>query len=67
MRLQVQIQRRRNKFDVQRKPNSQKSKTTVSEGKTRVSIGVALPRWRALKEEKGMREDTDVALFLLDW
>ncbi len=35
--------------------------------KTRVSIGVALPRRRALKEEKGLRGDADVALFLLDW
>ncbi|XP_035259487.1 uncharacterized protein LOC118220003 isoform X1 [Anguilla anguilla] len=35
-------------------------------GKTRVTIGVALPRWRALKEEKGLRGDTDMALLLLD-
>ncbi len=32
-----------------------------------VSIGIALPRWRALKEEKGLRGHTDMALFLLDW
>ncbi len=29
-------------------------------------IGVAFPRWRALKEERGLRADTDVALLLLD-
>ncbi|XP_033478906.2 uncharacterized protein LOC117254641 isoform X1 [Epinephelus lanceolatus] len=33
---------------------------------TRICIGVAFPRWRALKEEIGLRADTDVALLLLD-
>ena len=33
---------------------------------TRICIGVAFPRWRALKEEIGLRSDTDVALILLD-
>ncbi len=58
---QVQIQRKRNQFNVQM--NSQKSKATVSEEKP-VTIGVALPRWRALKEEKLLRGGTDVALSL---
>ncbi|XP_032388842.1 uncharacterized protein LOC116700084 isoform X2 [Etheostoma spectabile] len=34
--------------------------------KTRVTIGVAFPIWRALKKEKGLRSDTDVALLLLN-
>ncbi|MDG2555427.1 hypothetical protein P7M41_25880 [Vibrio parahaemolyticus] len=33
---------------------------------TRICIGVAFPRWRALKEEIGLRADTHVALLLLD-
>jgi len=33
---------------------------------TRMCIGVTFPRWRALKEEIGLRFDTDVALILLD-
>ncbi len=41
------------------KANSQ-SKATISEEK-------GLPSWRALKEEKGLRGDTDVALILCDW
>ena len=32
---------------------------------TRVIIGVAFPRWRALKEEIGLRSDTDLALLTL--
>ncbi len=35
-------------------------------GQTQITIGVAFPRWRALKEEKGLKADTDVALVLLD-
>ena len=33
---------------------------------TRVNIGVAFPRWRALEEAKGLTLDTEVAHFLLD-
>ncbi len=36
------------------------------EKETNLTFGVALPRWRTLIEEKGLRADTDVALFLLD-
>jgi len=32
----------------------------------RICIGVAFPRWGALKEKIGLRSDTDVALILLD-
>ena len=28
-------------------------------------MDVVLPRWRALKEEKGLREDKNVALFVI--
>ncbi|XP_047435743.1 uncharacterized protein LOC125004939 isoform X2 [Mugil cephalus] len=35
-------------------------------GQTRITIGVAFPRWRTLKEEMGLRSDTAVALLLLD-
>ena len=33
---------------------------------TRICIGMAFPRWRALKAEMGLRADTQVALLLLD-
>ncbi len=33
-------------------------------GQTGITIGVGFPGWRALKEEKGLRQD--VALLLLD-
>ncbi len=46
------------------KANSQKKQTTVSEEKP--ELASVSPRWRALKEEKGLRGDTDVAFFLLD-
>ncbi len=45
------------------KANSQKNTATISEEKPEL----ALPRWRALKEAKGLRGDTDVALCLLNW
>ncbi|XP_046725087.1 zinc finger protein 436-like isoform X2 [Silurus meridionalis] len=34
--------------------------------KTRVSVGAAFDRWRALKEEKGLKTDAQLARFLLD-
>lgn len=34
--------------------------------KTRICLGVAFPRWRALKAKVGVRADTDLALLLLD-
>ncbi|XP_034715375.1 uncharacterized protein LOC117936453 isoform X2 [Etheostoma cragini] len=41
-------------------------KRDKSRRKTRVTIGVAFPIWRALKKDKGLRSDTDVALLLLN-
>lgn len=34
--------------------------------KNRVNIGVAYSRWKALKAEKGLKNDAEVACFLLD-
>ncbi|XP_037830602.1 zinc finger protein 37 isoform X2 [Kryptolebias marmoratus] len=34
--------------------------------KTRVNIGAAFPRWRELREQKGFRNDAQLATFLLD-
>lgn len=34
--------------------------------KNRVNIGVAYSRWKALKVEKGMKNDAEVACYLLD-
>ncbi|XP_029907330.1 uncharacterized protein LOC115359125 [Myripristis murdjan] len=34
--------------------------------KTRVNIGAAFPRWRALRRDKRLNSDTEVACFLLD-
>ncbi|XP_060915229.1 zinc finger protein 771-like [Labrus mixtus] len=52
--------------------NSEKRKTeaekaaTKSSGQNRVNIGTAFQRWRQLRELKGLRSDSMVALFLLD-
>ncbi len=54
--LMLQIKKKK-KLCFQRKDYSQQ---------TRITIGVAFPRRRALKEEKGLRADTDVALLSLD-
>ncbi len=35
-------------------------------GQARITTGAAFPRWRALKEEKGLRADTDVAVKYLE-
>ncbi|XP_070838226.1 activating transcription factor 7-interacting protein 2 [Chaetodon trifascialis] len=40
--------------------------THRSRGRARVDIGLAFERWRALKEENGLRSDAEVALCLLD-
>lgn len=34
--------------------------------KTRVSVGTAFDRWRALKEDRGLKTDAQLARFLLD-
>ncbi|KAL0156308.1 hypothetical protein M9458_047554, partial [Cirrhinus mrigala] len=34
--------------------------------KNRVNIGIAYSRWKALKMEKGMKNDAEVACYLLD-
>ena len=33
---------------------------------SRICIGVAFPRWRALKEEIGLMSNTDIAVIPLD-
>lgn len=34
--------------------------------KTRINIGLAFPRWRELRELKGLQSDSELALLLLD-
>ena len=34
--------------------------------KRRINIGLAFPRWKELKKEKGFQRDAEVACFLLD-
>lgn len=35
--------------------------------KSRINIGVAFPRWRALMQDKCFQSDAEVACYLLDW
>ncbi len=44
-----------------KKANSQKSKATVCEEKLELALAL-----ESIEKEKGLRGDTDVALFLLD-
>ncbi len=44
-----------------------KKESDQRRGQTRMTTGVAFPCWRALKEEKGLKADTDVVLLFLDW
>lgn len=55
------------KKEIRRSAEGLKSKKESDRrrGQTRITIGVAFPRWRALKKEKRLRADTDVALLLL--
>uniref|UniRef100_UPI003AAF59D8 uncharacterized protein n=1 Tax=Centroberyx gerrardi TaxID=166262 RepID=UPI003AAF59D8 len=43
-----------------------KKKLCQERDKTRVNIGVALERWRELRESKGFKTDAMVALFLME-
>ncbi|XDV26995.1 hypothetical protein PO909_030597 [Leuciscus waleckii] len=45
-----------------------KRKTSLDKqrNKTRVNIGVAFQRWRELRDLKGLKSDSSMALFLLD-
>lgn len=57
------------KKKAQKKVNSSTKATTFQRSprkRTRVTIGVALPRWRELKAAHGLRTDAEVALHLLD-
>ena len=50
-----------------KRPRSVAKKLSDKErNKTRVNIGLAFPRWRALREEKGIHFDSELALLLLD-
>ncbi|KAM6974320.1 uncharacterized protein LKV04_015960 [Tautogolabrus adspersus] len=61
---------RPNKQGKKRKTEAEKAvtrrKLDKARGQTRVNIGTAFPRWRQLKEAKGLQSDAMVALFLLD-
>nr|XP_020496247.1 zinc finger protein 260-like isoform X1 [Labrus bergylta] len=61
---------RPNKQGKKRKTEAEKAVTRrrldKARGQTRVNIGTAFPRWRHLKEAKGLQSDAMVALFLLD-
>uniref|UniRef100_A0A1A7X744 Si:dkeyp-30e7.2 n=1 Tax=Iconisemion striatum TaxID=60296 RepID=A0A1A7X744_9TELE len=43
-----------------------KKRLDAERGQTRVSIGIAFQRWRKLRDSKGLKTDTMVAIFLLD-
>uniref|UniRef100_A0A8C5D0G2 Uncharacterized protein n=1 Tax=Gadus morhua TaxID=8049 RepID=A0A8C5D0G2_GADMO len=43
-----------------------KRESDRARNKTRVNIGIAFQPWRELMEVKGMKSDSQMALFLLD-
>ncbi|XP_026158835.1 uncharacterized protein LOC113128021 isoform X2 [Mastacembelus armatus] len=58
-----------NKHPRRRRSEQQKARKRIYEqarAKSRVNIGKAFQRWRKLRENKGLKNDTEVALFLLD-
>ncbi|XP_016092404.1 uncharacterized protein [Sinocyclocheilus grahami] len=54
------LPRKRKKSDVKKRERDRLRQ------KNRVNIGVAYSRWKALKVEKGMKNDAEVACYLLD-
>ena len=57
--------KKRKTVTVQEKAMNKKS-LDKQRNKTRVNIGVAFQRWRELRELKGLKSDSLMALFLLD-
>ncbi|KAM9844276.1 uncharacterized protein ACBR49_013375 [Aulostomus maculatus] len=51
---------------VEAEPNLSGTPSDRSRAATRVNIGVALPRWRELRDRLGLRRDADLARLLLD-
>lgn len=49
-----------------KRSNERKREKDRLRQKNRVNIGVAYSRWKALKVEKGMKSDAEVACYLLD-
>jgi len=49
-----------------RKRSDEKREKDRLRQKNRVNIGAAYSRWKALKVEKGMKNDAEVARYLLD-
>ena len=53
-------------------PQKKKSRSVAKQAadkernKTRVNVGAAFPRWRALRAAKGLQVDSELALLLLD-
>ena len=49
-----------------RKYSQNKRELDKARSKTRVNLGLAFPRWRALKERMGLKSDAELGIFLLD-
>ncbi|XP_078146342.1 uncharacterized protein LOC139921417 [Centroberyx gerrardi] len=64
--LSPEIFRRKKRINRSEEGKRAKKESDRIRAKSRVNIGGALPRWKALKDEKGLRRDADVAQFLLD-
>lgn len=62
----VGFKRRREGVNHNIKPKKCKHLSQKLRDRHRVDIGVAFKRWRALKAEKGLKSDSEVALCLLD-
>ncbi len=54
------LPKKRKKFDLKKRERDRLKQ------KNRVNLGVAYSRWKALKAEKGMKNDAEVACYLLD-
>jgi len=58
-----QVKKRKTVFE---KAMNKKSLDKSRNNRLRVNIGVAFQRWRQLRDLKGLKSDSMVALFLLD-
>jgi len=47
--------------------DKKKKRLDNARAQTRVNIGVGFPRWRQLRDSKGLKTDAMVAVFLLEW
>ncbi|XP_072769106.1 uncharacterized protein [Nerophis lumbriciformis] len=62
---EAEKQQKKRKF-LSEETKKRKRESTRIKGQSRINIGPAFNRWRALKDEEGFSTDAALALFLLD-